>query len=311
MPSDDIIALPFDDYNAYEIAEQPFIVDKLIVGGGIHLVYGREDVGKTQFLFTMIRDILNGERFLGRYDTTPCRIAYFSVDMPHIKVQERTRLLDGEITNPDDLLVVSKDNSINVVDLANSLEGGEPPSWLRRVWTFEPDVIFIDTLHKIHLLDENASWAVTAVFKAMKQVFGSHISYVIAHHAGKESANPQHTKKDRDKQRGSSAWLSDADLGIMLEESIEGGGRKERRVVVRFPRVRYCEEQTPIKTKTNPETMTLETLQGTLTASEHAKQFLKKNPDASLKSIADWVMREKGFAQSTAYEAAHEALNEV
>lgn len=228
----------------------PFVVKPIVVSGGIHIVYGREGAGKTQFVLTMARDIVNGSKLFGRYSCRAGRVCYFGVDMPLQMLQSRIQKLKPQIDEPENFLVAANDAPIDITSVMQNAD------WVQSIRDFDPDIVFVDTLHKIHHMDENVSQTVAVVFRHLKRVFGRDVAILLVHHEGKDNPDPDINRKDSDLQRGSSAWLADSDLGVRIknfENAFVGNV-----VEVTFPRLRYCESQPKISLEMNENTLLLE-----------------------------------------------------
>lgn len=303
MP-DEPIVLPFDEFRAFEPPDRRFLVEDLVVGTGIHMIYGKRGTGKTQLVFTMLASILNGEPFLGKYeipsDARDARVAYFSVDMPHSHVQDRIEGIADQIARPEDFLIAASDSPVNI----RALDGDE--EWLENLKAFQPDLVAIDTLHKIHVLDENSSQSVAAIYKALKDVFGGQTAIVLVHHASKSSPDPSAVRDDDEKQRGSSAWIDDSDLGILVERvtnPLSGG------ISVSFPRVRFCAPQEPVICTMDDDSMLIHPKEDK-NAADKVQEFLARvDTDWERLDIANWLQDEHGYTKQHAYRAIREVLD--
>lgn len=246
----DVHVSTLDQFSETSFKRPPYVVQPIVVSGGIHIMYGREGSGKTRLVFTMARDIVNGFKLFGRYRCRPGRVCYFGVDMPLQMLQSRLRSAMPEIDKPENFLVAANDAPVDITNVAQSAD------WVEEIRDFSPDIIFVDTLHKIHSLDENASQSVAVVFRHLKRVFGGAPAIFLVHHEGKDNSDPEVSRRDSDLQRGSSAWLADSDLGLRVQSFENAFG--DDLVEVTFPRLRYCRAQPKASLEMNETTLLLE-----------------------------------------------------
>lgn len=275
----------------------PFVVDPIIVRGGIHLIYGRAGAGKTQLVLTIARDVINGTKLFGEYDTTGGRVCYFGVDMPLQMLQERVGRMVGELAEPANLLIAAHDKPIDITTVR------EDADWLERIQAFGPDLIFLDTLHKIHRLDENASQSVAQVYGHLKRVFGGDVAIGLVHHEGKSHPDPRVERDEADRQRGSSAWVDDSDLGLRVKNfhnPISGGN-----VTVSFPRVRFSEQLDPVTLEMNDETLLLDRKIDP-TAVDLVARFLSLHPEAEKIDVVTWLRENHDYSKKQGYRAINQ-----
>lgn len=291
-------------YNAHEfvernIPEPAFLVDPIMPLGGTFLLYGREGAGKTQLVMTLIRDLLNEAPFLDRYRTMrDAKAAYVSFDMPEQMVQDRVGRVLPQIEDPERFALVVRDGPIDI----KRVKQNEP--WVQALRGFEPDIILIDTLRKIHFGDENASHTVAEILYHLRRVFGRHAGIGLVHHEVKDSFFTK-DRSDQDRQRGSVGWTADLDLGVRIHKfknQISGSIVK-----VSFPRVRFSEEQAPIKTQMDVETLTLMPMDDDETALDVAERFVARHPNADRYDVVQ-RLKEEGYSKSQGYRAADEVL---
>lgn len=287
------------DFVGREIPEPPFLVDPIMPLGGTFLLYGREGAGKTQLVMTLIRDLLNESPFLERYRTMQsARAAYLSFDMPEQMVQDRVERVLPDIAEPERFSLVVQDGPIDITRV------GQDEGWVQELRSFDPHIILIDTLRKIHFGDENQSHTVAEVLHHLRRVFGVRAGIGLVHHEVKDSFFTK-DRADQDRQRGSVGWTADLDLGLRVKKVQKQIG--DTFVKISFPRVRFSEEQAPVKTKMDVNSLTLVPMQGEETAVDKAEKFLAKHPQAERYDIVQHLKGE-GYKKTQAYEAADQVV---
>lgn len=292
--------LTADEFTAERFPNPPYVIDPIFVSGGIHLIFGREGAGKTQLMLTIARDVVNGSKLFGKYECERGRVCYLGVDMPLQMLQKRIGRMIGEVGASEDFLIAAKDTPIDITQTRTSAD------WVESIREFDPNILFIDTLHKIHRLDENSSQTVAQIYGHLKRVFGGEVAIALVHHEGKGHPDPRVDRDESDRQRGSSAWLADSDLGMRVkgfQNPISGGN-----VTVSFPRVRFCPEQEPLTLEMRDESLLLEPKMDEQ-ATDLVTRYLSLRPDAERIDIANFLAEEHDYSKSQAYKAINAVLD--
>lgn len=281
----------------------PFLFDPVFVSGGIHLIFGRAGAGKTQLVLTIIRDLINGERLFGEFDyglKDPGKACYFGVDMPLQMLQKRIRKMLPEVADHERFLVAAHHSAIDITTVREDAE------WVQKIREFDPDILFLDTLHKIHRLDENTSQTVAQVYGHLDRVFGGSTAIGLVHHEGKGHPDPRVERDEIDRQRGSTAWVDDSDLGLRVKgfhNPVSGSN-----ITISFPRVRFSEELEPITLEMTDETLLL-ARKVNPNAKDLVAKFVSLRPDAERIDIATWLKDEHGYSKNQAYRAIRQVLD--
>lgn len=292
----EIVVDPYPEFVDRDFDRPPFLIKPLFVSGGIHMIYGREGTGKTQLVMTLAHHLLSGTPLFGRFDVTRgSRVCYFGVDMPLQMLKDRLGNFRDTLVEPERFLIAAKDSSIDITQTPTNAR------WAEKIRAFDPDIIFVDTLRKIHHLDENTSQTVAQVYASLDRVFGGERAIALVHHANKPSGNPDYSRDEEDRARGSIAWLADADLGLFVDDF--ENPMSQGSVKISFPRIRFSEEMDPITCKLNRDTLLLEPKTDPK-AEDLVREFLSRasGPVAKL-DIANWLQDKHGYTKQHAYEA--------
>ena len=232
-----------------ELVEQdlpaiPFLIRPIIPIGGIVLMYGKRGVGKTQLGLTIAHDVIAGSKFGNHYQAYAGRVAYLQVDTPILIQKARVNLLKDKLgLNPPNLLWLLNDQPINIF---NELD--EDAQWIRDIEAFTPDLLIVDTLRKVHRLDEDSSETPSLVYGAFKSIAGPQAAVMFIHHEKKSS---EFTRQD-EMFRGSGDWMDGADTAINLIKEYKRKGLR-----LEFPKTRTCDDQPPLHLQRDEDTLLL------------------------------------------------------
>lgn len=173
-------------------------------------LFGGTSVGKSPVTWNMAHAISRGISFFG-LPTRQARVLYIDVDSPEQVAAARLRLIRD--AHPNFWLYFTQPISIpqptpeEVVELKAARE------------IVKPEVVFINTLRKVHDLDDKDSKTPKVVYSWWQHFFPN-TALVFVHHPRK--ANTQQGGGDiakRETFSGSMAWLNDAQVGLMLQKS--------------------------------------------------------------------------------------------
>ena len=240
------------DFASEDIPEPPYLLDPILPSGGLAIVFGKGGHGKTQFAFTLARSLCDGASFLGRYEATKTRVSYLGVDMPIRMLQKRVRGFLGEFECPESLQILPSDSRLNILRLEESA--------VAPVLRHRPGLVIVDTLRKVHELDEDKSSTVATVFGAFRRLLGPDPAILFIHHDRKSRQDEDLDDPDslNATVRGSVAWTTDSDLTVHCRKVRAMGGPV---IEVTFPRFRYSEDEPPIVCRMNRESFLLDPIE--------------------------------------------------
>lgn len=89
----------------------------------------------------------------------------------------------------------------------------------------QPDVVFVNTLRKVHDLDDKDSRAPKLVYSFFRHLFPTS-ALVFVHHMRKTAQDPKALVHEKEGFSGANNWLNDAQTGLHLEP-FNGGESKE------------------------------------------------------------------------------------
>lgn len=193
-------------------------VENLSPGGGIGLLAGIPGIGKTFLVLAAALSSATGGKWLGRFACEKGRVLLILGEEDENAVLERLDLLYaglGLSRETGDALPVEFliQQGIQVVDAEGNLDA----AFEGQVREFQPDLLIIDPLRRVHGLDENDSLAMSRLFNAFRQVTtipANTCSILLTHHLRKRNE----FDGDLDRLRGSS------DIPASCDSVLEVGG---------------------------------------------------------------------------------------
>ena len=226
-----MICLPIEEFVDVKFTNT-YIIDPILPAGGILCIHGKGGSGKTQIMFSMIKSIVQGTDFLGKWPTKQGKVIYFQFDMPRPLYADRWRkALQGLDANG--MIHTLPWRGINIMD---DKVRDEVAAMISEV---KPSLIVCDTLRKCHHLDENDNAVPSIVYGAWKEIIGNAAASFIHHDkksfTGMIKGNIVTTHNWQEGFRGARAWVDDAELGL----SVYKPNDKENKILLRTTK-QYC-----------------------------------------------------------------------
>lgn len=239
----------------------------------------------------MAEALCNGTPLWGVYPTQKSRVLVVQADMNTALYQERTRTTAAKLTGAKVLLTDAMP-----IDILNLRPAQDLVKSLR---DFSPDIVFVDTLRKTHLLDEIDSATPDKVYAAWRNLLPG-AAFVFLHHSRKVSADPRRQMDVvvREAFRGSGAWAASADT-IIMQKRARKANNTDWMTRLYFVRTRSCEEPRSILLRLNTELM-LEPLVDSPTE-QALLEWATINPRARRAEGVEWLVKQGYCSQATAY----------
>jgi hypothetical protein len=186
--------------------EPQFVLDPYIPAKGITLMWGDTSVGKSPVTWHMAAAIGSGKSFFG-LPTKPGRVLYIESDTPETSVQPRLSRLQPCPENVYFLFLPT---------LSVPMPRGEDKDALRQGADLDPSVVFVNTLRKVHDMDDKESRTPRLVYSFFQNQFPS-AAIFFTHHIRKRSTDPNAIEHEKEGFSGSKHWLDDAQCGLELQ----------------------------------------------------------------------------------------------
>lgn len=187
--------------------EPEFLIDPYIPRKGIVLLWGDTSIGKSPLTWHMARSTGSGESFFG-LPTTKSRTLYLEVDTPEQSLVPRLKKIAPAPAGVWWEFLPS---------LSIPMASEEHRELLRSSQVeVNPELVFINTLRKVHDLDDKDSATPKIVYSFFQRAFPN-AALVFIHHARKRPVDPRFTENDKESFSGAKNWLNDAQVGLHLE----------------------------------------------------------------------------------------------
>jgi hypothetical protein len=197
--------LSWEDFSSRVYTEPQFLINPYLARDGITFLWGETSTGKSPLGWHMAACVGEGRNFFG-LPVSQGSVLYIEVDTPQRLVHERIRVL--EPAKGVDFLFLPPLGIPNVCpeDLDLLQEAG------KRGY----DLVIINTLRKVHDLNDKEPQTVKLVYSFFQHLFpGSALVFV--HHTKKTQVNPDGTEgRGKENFSGAMNWLNDAQVGVRL-----------------------------------------------------------------------------------------------
>lgn len=224
------LARPISDFLRQDFPPPEWLVDGLIAKGTINMVFGPAGVGKSHFLYSLLRCLDQGKKFMYWRVPTPRRVALIDTEMPERLIQKRLKDWFGD-SKPDQSLILSSGLFRSVIDAHFKLDNEHHQRLLKELIVAEDiQVVIIDPLAPALDCDENSNNDVGLYMPFLTELRDEGITVILSHHSG---------KSEESGQRGASRRRDYLDLNLQL---INAKSLKNARFTTHFDKVR---EETP------------------------------------------------------------------
>ena len=258
------------DFVALKLDQPPTLIDPWLAPGSIALLFGPPSAGKTMVTLSVARALVEGAVLWDAFPCVKSRVLIVQADMGTVGYHERLKASAAGAS--DQIQLMLTDGAMFDV-----LRATPADPHIAAARAFNPGVIFVDTLRKTHLLDENDSLAADRVYDAWRGLFPG-AAFVFLHHARKlPTQTSAHDVVVREAFRGNTAWAASADTLLMMRR-VRKPDTKEWLGRLSFVRTRGCEEPGPqLLTLTDELLLRAQPT----TANLHLAAWFKANPTGS------------------------------
>lgn len=198
--------ISWDELTQKVYPEPQFILDPYIPSRGITLLWGDTSVGKSPVTWHMAAAIGSGTSFFG-LPTQKGRVLYIECDTPEASVQPRLQRMKSIPENVYFLFMPT---------LTVPFPRAEEKEALAQGAELFPSVVFINTLRKVHDMDDKESKTPRIVYSFFQNQFPESALF-FTHHIRKRSTDPNAVEYEKEGFSGSKHWLDDAQAGLELQ----------------------------------------------------------------------------------------------
>ena len=226
------------DFVALTLDRPPTLIDPWLAPGSITLLFGPPSAGKTMVTLSTARALATGATLWDAFPCVKSRVLIVQADMATVGYHERLKASAASASDQIQLLLTDG-------AMFDVLRAKPTDAHIAAAREFAPAVVFVDTLRKTHLLDENESLAADRVYDAWRHLFPG-AALVFLHHARKIPTQVSaHDVVVREAFRGNTAWAASADTLLMLRR-VRKQGEPGWLARLSFVRTRGCEEPAPL-----------------------------------------------------------------
>lgn len=282
--SDSLGLISWKDLNKRDVKEPPFSINPYIVEQGITFLWAATSSGKSPISWEMAASIGNGSHFFG----LPCKkgkVLYLEVDSPEVVLATRVRKREAA----DNVwFLTMKPLSVP------ALREEEFDALKEAQEELCPDVVFLNTLRKLHKLDDKDSTTPVTVYSYFQHLFPQ-ASLVFIHHTRKAPTDPRFVENEKENFSGSMHFLDDAQVGLYLEKYADPKGRFNLRLQHKKTQVSKHVRPLPLKLHDDGTTMSSPLYEDMLKVYTMLHESGKKGGD-----LDDLVAKELSVSTSTA-----------
>lgn len=214
-----------------EFPENKWAIEKLVPQEGITILAGAPGNFKTWLMLSMALKIATGCNFLEKFACTRSGILIVDEENHLRLIQDRIKLLGFS----DDMSIYFLSQSGFLIDKEGSVK-----RILEICEEKHIDVIFFDSLVRIHEADENTALAMSKVTKAIKGLCRAGKTVIIAHHERKEGSMKS---SGQSRLRGSSEISAAIDSHLTVKKAKD----EKDKLILEQPKLRYDEEIDPFE----------------------------------------------------------------
>jgi RecA-family ATPase len=224
--------IPVEGYLEMQRAAIEWRVHGLVPKPGKIAFLGPPKAGKTFFAIDLANHAAWGRDFLG-HKTEASRVLYLQLDTGEVAWRDMLRkLVESGMRFSPDLLFVHPDDQKRPLNIMLP----ETRAYLKEALAEgSPDLVFIDTLRKLHNGDENDSTEMKAVMDHIEDIFGG-VALVLIHHTRKipaDVADPDPSTYSR----GSNFISGDMDgLWLLYHNKLKVDSRFDENLLYRLVR---------------------------------------------------------------------------
>lgn len=186
-----------------------WLAQGLIARGDVHLLFGEPTVGKSWITLDLAVGVSEGR---GDWMGFPLlggsgRVLYVDEENPVDVVLQRLRLLG---------LSEQGESNLRFLHHPGIRLDKDPHALLEEVKDYEPRLLIIDSLTRVHTKSENDAGEMSALFNdaIIPLAHATNTAVIMIHHAGKSDANPKFHKSSMQRARGSGDIIGASDTAI-------------------------------------------------------------------------------------------------
>lgn len=281
-----IMGVPMDFWEMadYEYERPEDFIQGILPIECILLLYGVQKVGKSLLALLLALHLAAGKPWFHLQISKPHKTLFISAEggLPML-IDRIQHLKAGEIIPPAENLKIW---AIPPIDILSATEFG---GLVAAIETFQPEVIILDPLSKLHTKDENSNDEMAEVLGRLRQLVTNHGRSLILNH---------HARKSGDALRGASSIAGEVDSIIRLEWENRDDRSGNRRLY--FEDIRHAEPPADLYLILDPGTLSFMSAENQ--SIEKVIQILAENDGRlSRAKLRDEIIERTGVQRARAY----------
>ena len=217
---------------ADDITEIPWLVENIFPQEGVGIVGGTAGIGKSWMLKDLAVECARGGLWLNHFQTLPCTVLYIDEESSNALLNKRFKqLLSAKEISIENLNIhfgVGQGFCLTESDYIAGLRS--------KIEQVKPGIVIIDSLIRVHKVDENSAREMAQVFDVVKGIVREYkCAFVFADHQRKPGI---HSSSQEFMLRGTSEKIAFVDTLLSLK-------KQNNTLIVEHSKSRYCEPVEP------------------------------------------------------------------
>jgi hypothetical protein len=264
-------------------------------------IVSAENVGKTILGLNIAMCLSSGHNWIGHTILKPRRVLYLLAEGGKWNAGERAKIMSKhpDINPPPGNFML---RILNSYDVQNPYHHAELTA---EIESYQPEVIFIDTLIKAHTANENDNGEMQRVFDIFRGfTTGKGRSMVVLHHIAKGALGGS---------RGASSINGDFDTIINLDWLKRNNTVSTTERVISFTKVRHAERPPDETVLIDRETLFLEHTDADTSTAQQNKllSYFKGGQSFSRNELKDKLMMDFDIQKRRAQQIIHTCMNDL
>lgn len=250
-------------------------------------MFGDTSIGKSPLTWSIAEAVATGRNFYG-LPSRQGNVLYIELDTPELSIADRLK----KFPSPPENVWWLFSHPLSIP----SITGQVKEEFQKAREELSPALVIINTLRKVHDMDDKESRTPALVYGAFQKFFpGSSLLFV--HHTRKKSLDPKLREVDKESFSGAKNWLNDAQVGLHLERYRSRTGKENLRLYHRKSQVSETLRPLPLLLHHDGTTLTSPLYD------EYAKVYglLNEHYDSSLRAgeMDQLLVKETGLGLGT------------
>lgn len=196
-----------------EQKEPEWLINPFLVKEGITLLWGKYSTGKSPLTWSLALAVGSGISWFG-LPTKQGRVLYIDVDSPEsVAISRLQNIRPPKEALENVFFCISKPLMMGV----GGMQEDQHAELQELNGKLKPDLVVLNTLRKLHDLDDKDSKTPKLVYATYQYLFPQ-AALLFVHHERKSSTDPRAQYHGDEAFSGSQHWIDDAQVGLHIEK---------------------------------------------------------------------------------------------